>query len=352
MFRGVVKLTHMQLQNLILPLAFLTSCALTPMHKASGCGNFDPCQTQNGIAVLAEPEIAQPILLLAQSGREAFQRYFGVEAAPIAIVLGGEITTDLHDDLKAAGYVLSLPWISAADKNKLKQSSIRRQVMEQTKGMIASQQEAILKMALAKASSAPSPEGDMSATEQGALTHELGHLWFIAAYKPAGEEVKGRHGYGGWAPDWLDETAAILLENETLTERRRNAFKMMKIEDLYPLETFLTMEHPALKSAHAFNKKVVGQIPSSGTRAIVLSGEEAEAFLKASGNANPANFYTQARGFADYVMTMTGDEQIFAKLARHLSKGGTVENWLSLTDGLADDVAALSQDWIEWVEAL
>lgn len=297
------------------------------------------------MAVLAEPEIAQPILLSAQKGREAFQRYFDVEAAPIAIVPGGEITSDLQRDLKFAGYDSSLPWVSAADKAKLMRSSIRRQVMKQTKSMSAEQQEAIMKMALAKANSSPPSVGDMSATEKGALTHELGHMWFIAAFKPADGAAGGGHGYGGWAPDWLDETAAVLLENEILTQRRRKAFKEMNLEDFYPLDTFLTMEHPALKSAQALKEKFGNKDGEGDSRAIILTGEDAEEFLKTSGKSDPANFYTQARGFADFIIERTGDEQIFAKLAQHLSEGKSFESWLSQTDSLPPDLLGLKSDW-------
>lgn len=342
----------MTLQKLILPAIFLTGCASAPAIQANGCAGLSPCSAKDDIAVIAAPDIADPILLSAQQGRAAFERYFGQAAAPIAIVPGGEITQDMQKDLKAAGYDASLPWISSADKEKLKQSSIRRQVMAQTKDMPAAQQEAILEMALAKAGSAPAPQGEMSDTEQGALTHELGHMWFVAAFKSSEEnKAKGGHGYGGWAPDWLDETAAILLENESLTEKRRARFKQMKAEDMYPLDTFLTMEHPALQSALAMNnKKALEKLLDEGektlsSRAIVLSGKEAEEFLKASGRSDPANFYTQARGFADYVISATGDEQIFAKLAQHLSDGGTIESWLASTDSLPDTIEGLSRDW-------
>lgn len=335
----------MKLVKLIVPLALLTGCTFAPLAKAADCAGFENCVSENGIAVLAAPEIAAPILSTAQQGAADFKRYFGMEAAPIAIVPGGEITPELQDDLTEAGYDLSLPWISAVDKQALAQSEVRRQVMEQTKGMPAEQQEAIIKMALAKLDKDGSPSGDMSATEQGALTHELGHMWFIAAFKPESGDKQLGKGYGSWAPDWLDETAAVLLENDLLTDGRRKAFKAMKREDFYPLETFLIMEHPALKSALALKDKFGNNENPSASQAIILTGEEAEAFLKSSGASDPANFYTQARGFADYVIEATGDEQAFAKLAAHLSEGGEMESWLAQTDGLEDTVVELTEDW-------
>jgi hypothetical protein len=341
----------------ILPFALLTACASTTSVKPNDCGAFKDCLAKDNIAVLASSDIADPILQTAMDGSLGFKRYFGLDTVPIAIVPGGEISPEMQDQLKTAGYSATLPWISASDKAALRETSIRQQVMEQTKNMPAEQQEAILQMALAKAGNTLTPNSEMSDTEQGALTHELGHMWFIAAFQPVGDTAKGGHDYGGWAPDWLDETAAILLENETLTEKRRDAFKDMTAADIYPLETFLTMEHPALKSAQALNEKMAlkrdskGQEKRTGSRAIVLSGKEAEAFLKASGDSNPANFYTQTRGFADYVMAATGDEQIFAKLATHLSGGGTFENWLPQIKGLPDTLQRLDEDWGAWLRA-
>jgi len=229
----------MKLPHTLSLVVFISGCALTPAATASDCAALGPCVSIGNIAVMAENDIADPILKSAQDGAAAFSRYFGAETAPIAIVPGGTITPDMQAGLKQAGYSLSLPWISAADKQALAEASVRKQVMEQTKGMAAAQQEAIIKMAFAKAGGSGSTSGDMSTTEQGALTHELGHLWFIAAFKPKDGEAGGSHGYGGWAPDWLDETAAVLLENETLTASRRKAFKDMPIDDFYPLEDFL-----------------------------------------------------------------------------------------------------------------
>lgn len=330
--------------------ALLAACAVTPSVKAADCGDIESCLAIGNIAVLAEDSIADPILRTAQDGAVLFQRYFGSENVPIAIVPGGKITPDLDARLKRAGYEVSLPWISAADKQALVESSIRKQVMEQTQGMPAEQQEAIIKMALAKSLTEGSPDSDMSATEQGALTHELGHMWFIAAFKPAGVETGGGHGYGGWAPDWLDETAAILLENEALTAQRRKAFKTMPVEDFYPLKEFLSMEHPALKSVQALQEKFGGKEGEDGSRAIILTGDEGEAFLKASGGGDPANFYTQSRGFADYVIEATGDEQVFAKLAQHLREGDSFDNWLAQRDGMPDDMEALDEDWNVWLD--
>ena len=305
--------------------------------------------TQNGIAVLAPPDVAKPILLTARQGAENFKRYFGKEALPIAIVPGGKISPEMHINLKEAGYDSALPWLSVKDKTALAQSTIRRQVIEQTKGMPSEQQEAIIEMALAKMDKTETMPGAMSAIEQGALTHELGHKWFISAF-PLEGDIQTPQRYGGWAPDWLDETAAVLLENESMVSRRRKALKTMKSEDLYPLKEFFTMEHPALKSALALNEKFGSNNTIGGSRAIILTDEQADEFLEGSAETDPTTFYNQARGFADYAMSATGDEQVFAKLIQHLSSGGTLESWLAQTDGLNNNLEGLTEDWNKWLE--
>ncbi len=333
----------------------LTGCASAKIAAVKvDCGDLAPCMSKAQIAVIAKPDIASPILSSSQEGAAAFARYFGAEVSPIAIVPGGVITKDMSAKLKRNGFDRSLPWISAADKQVLAAQSVRRQVLEQTKGLPPEQQAAIIKMALAKVSGGDNQaSSNMSASEKGALTHELGHLWFIAAFQPridTGVRPKG-HGYGGWAPDWLDETAAVLLENEALTETRRAAFASIPKADLYPLQSFLTMEHPALKSAQSLKEKMGGKLGQGESRAIVLSGKEAEAFLEASKAGDPGVFYTQVRGFADFIISETGDERIFAKLAQELASGGSLETWLAAAGGLPLTLTALEAKWDERLKA-
>ena len=110
------------------------------------------------------------------------------------------------------------------------------------------------------------------------------------------------------------------------------------------------MEHPALKSALALNEKFGSNNSIGGSRAIILTDEQADEFLEGSAETDPTIFYTQARGFADYTMSATGDEQVFAKLIQHLSSGGTLESWLAQTNGLNNNLEGLTEDWNKWLE--
>jgi len=60
---------------------------------------------------------------------------FKTAPAKIVIVPGGKISAKQNAAFEAAGYPSSLPWISAADKAKLRESSIREQVEAQTKNL-------------------------------------------------------------------------------------------------------------------------------------------------------------------------------------------------------------------------
>ncbi|MFK8053006.1 MAG: hypothetical protein AB8F65_08515 [Woeseiaceae bacterium] len=316
------------------------------------CDTLGPCVIENGIAVLGDDDAARVLLSIAQESAMQFQRYMGVPVPPVAIVPGGSISPTLNTKLADAGFQTTLPWISNADKQKLRASSIEKQVRAQTAGLPEAQRQAILAQALGQASSSNETSGaEMTAQERGAFAHELGHLWFKSAFSSINEQPRpAGHGYGGWAPDWLDEIVAILMENDELRSGRRNKFANARKETLYPLPDFLSMDHPALASATELAKSF-GKSNGTSSRAIVLTGDEAEAFLATSKTGDPTMFYTQAQGFIDYLSARTGDSTIFADIARHLGAGGDFKGWLAKHKDMPDSVDALTQDWERWLDA-
>ena len=67
---------------------------------------------------------------------------------------------------------------------------------------------------------------------------------------------------------------------------------------------------------------------------------------------NPAMFYSQSRGFADFMIERTGNKQIFADVARHIAAGGTMDSWLASsgsTVGLPADAASLDVQFKAWL---
>lgn len=85
--------------------------------------------------------------------------------------------------------------------------------------------------------------------------------------------------YAGPAPDWLDEMAAVLLENDALTDGRVEGLVTAnaaadELQALWPLEEFFTMTHPAFEQA----RRVIEarRALQKGGHAVALSCLEAQ----------------------------------------------------------------------------
>ena len=336
----------------LIAVAGLLACNSSTDIKSSPCIALQlDCLIDENTLIVGNSADASALLKTVQSASKKFEDTFGVSAGKTVIVPGGTISADQHAAFEKAGYFLSLPWISAADKARLTESSIRRQIEEQTKDLPENIRQAAITKALTAMQSKDLAKAD-DGTQAGALAHELGHLWFIEAFKPADAEAQKGHAYGGWAPDWLDETAAILMENSVLIESRKKAFKKISDDDLFPLETFLSMEHPAAQNAKRATQQFTGNLNQGESRAMVLTGAEAEAFLKASGGDKAADFYSQAQAFSDFMLSYSGETDLYPSLANALLAGGTFEAWLASKGtewGLPSSLEQLDQDWQNWV---
>jgi hypothetical protein len=117
------------------------------------------------------------------------------------------------------------------------------------------------------AAAGPADVANRPAHEAGVVAHELGHIWFKAWYEAERPRQPGERHYGSTAPDWLDETAAILNENDYLTAQRRSG-----LADLLdgegpgprPVSEFLTMTHPTATGARTAASSTLPRAPSSG----------------------------------------------------------------------------------------
>ena len=354
MTTNVVTIRVIDMKHFIALLTFtsLSACASLKENVETPCAAIQlNCFGSQNILIVGDPAEQGDLLNTALSSANQFQSIFGVSPAKTVIVPGGVISSEQNKAFEAAGYPISLPWLSTADKAKLKEASIRQQVEAQTKTL----PEAVKAAAMAQALSAieTKPDEASESKQAGALSHELGHLWFMNAFKPAKAEKQSGHAYGGWAPDWLDETAAILMENDILIASRRDAFLSMSDEDIFPLEIFLSMEHPAAQSARRLNEMANEEKIKGASRAIILTGEEAAEFLKSSGGDKAANFYSQTQAFSDFLLSYSGDKQLYVSLTKNLLLGGTFENWLTSEGanwGLADSLVALDDAWTAWVK--
>ena len=85
----------------------------------------------------------------------------------------------------------------------------------------------------------------------------------------------------------------------------------------------------------------------------MLSGDEADAFLEASGG-NPAVFYRQTRMFIDYLMETSGDPRILNSIAQAYRDGGDLSGWLTQwggENGLPETLEALETEFEAWAKA-
>ena len=284
----------------------------------------------------------------------AFERFAQVLAPTeqkIALVVQPEVSGELASALEASGYK-ALPWIDSGAKAAMLKASIVEQVEAQTASLPEAQRAAVLQQALAKAN-ASSPATADPAIESGAIAHEMGHLLFNSFFDGAERaSADGTMRYGSRAPDWLDEAAAVALENEVLTRSRyanaRAAFEADGTVLAFPLQTYLTMEHPSLRAAQAMQGR-----GGEGAKAMMLSGDEANAFLEASGG-NPVVFYRQSRLFIDYLMETSGDSRILYTIAEAYRDGGDLSSWLAKSgseSGLPTTLDALEIEFEAWARA-
>ena len=90
----------------------------------------DPCFASGNIVVLAPEDVAPAMLASAHEASRRFETYFRVAPRPAAIVSGGEVSTDLKARLESEGINTVLPWLSASDRARMKEQSIRRQLAD------------------------------------------------------------------------------------------------------------------------------------------------------------------------------------------------------------------------------
>lgn len=335
-------------------LASLMVPADTLSRSNGGCATILPAlpptqmceEAPGGIVIAATTPRALKLVELAAQGEERFQRRFG-RAVPRYSVIemdDGKIDKNLDASLKRAGFVWRLPWLSEDAMGNGLKASITRAVTSkaQTMNLDADHTAAMVRSALAQASASVDPAA-LRAKQAGALPHELGHGWFIHAFWPNAAAANGH--YGGPAPDWMDETAAILMEDDAFAKRRREQFETIyRATDaaakakLVDLTSFLSDGHPAMPALN---------LPASARGVQVLTGEEAAQVASAAGG-----FYLQARMFADYVLDRSGDPAAFRSAAESFARGDTTAQWLARSGRklrVPQTMLALQQDWERWL---
>ncbi|MBX3724527.1 MAG: hypothetical protein KF823_01240 [Xanthomonadales bacterium] len=341
----------------IIRYVLILSMAPAPATAGSPCpalpGNPLPAclVTPAGWFYARTDQDAERLAADAALAGEGFQRHFGrapARGAVLAVGTSGGITEAQRKVLRAAGAQWLLPWLDPDERRALRREHLRGAITRQL-GELATP--ARVEQALTQALAAS--EGQMGAVEvnRGALRHEIGHLLLISGFWPdalSGPAADGAQHYGGPGPDWLDEVAAILLEDPELARSRRTALREARDgAALPPLSGFLAGDHPlrawALTQAAA---RTAGAERSGETFVQVVSGEQARSLVDQG-----AVFYAQARGFADFLETH-GGTSVFGAIATALAGGRSFDDWLAAAGpahGLPATVAALEAAWERWL---
>lgn len=186
-------------------------------------------------------------------------------------------------------------------------------------------------------------------SENNALGHELGHRFLMAAFN----WKLPNDGYGSPAPDWLDETAAVLNENDFITKNRREAFRKLD-EDFNSIFEIVSKAHPvpSKMSQDEINKRV-REIRAemaksgSGTKAVKLNINNEDYSKKID------KFYGTIRVFIDFLDKYTSKDAVYESIAKGLSEGNDFESWLNdygAIYGLPSSMEKLNKLWMKFAK--
>lgn len=156
---------------------------------------------------------------------------------------------------------------------------------------------------------------DFPGSSQGAprppshvLPHEIGHALFTRFLVPRTRADE----YGGDAPDWLDEMAAMAFEDPSgVRMRRRETRRHAERGALIPLARLLAMPHPEWSA-----RQIAADAPAQPRMAEPQSPE------------TPA-FYATVRALLDFLIDRTGDTRVVRLLAEQVRAGAPLDRWLS-----------------------
>ncbi|HRK71812.1 MAG TPA: hypothetical protein PLA85_09500 [Micropepsaceae bacterium] len=277
----------------------------------------------------------------ADAGVLLWERYFG-GTPPRASVVLGDITDAELARLQAAGFQAILPWRSRA----MFMDDIGAQVRAQLAEKLAGQPQEVLDRAYAAAMAQAEEKITGRSAASLPVPHELGHLWLKVVYWQ-GAPDDGVRRYGTPAADWLDEAAALLMEDETYVASRYAQLRELDAQgSLIPLAQLVSMEHPLFRPAQDLVSEGGG---TTSTTVRILTGEEAALLAQ---QTSAGSFYAQIRAFADFLIAQSEEERIFAVIAKAEAGGTSFPDWLAEHGeafGLAGDMDLLEVTFLTWL---
>ena len=180
--------------------------------------------TEFGWIFCNSEEEAKPIADDLRTAAAAFLRYFGAVPGRGAVITMGSQAILPAQELEKAGAQWLMPWLSPKGIEAL----LEKQVVAQLKAQGVP--EAFMPQVLEQAKKQMKAQFGGALSSKRPLQHELGHVWFNRMFGNQkalfgmGRAASAHGPHSGPAHDWLNETAAILLENDQLTADRRQQF--------------------------------------------------------------------------------------------------------------------------------
>lgn len=312
-------------------------------------------ENARGVALAADPERARQLALYGQAAEVRFALHFGQEAAQYALIdWDGQRTVGTDQrSLNKAGFKRTLPWLSRAAYGEALRGATRQMVdaMAASAKLDDAAKAELLAKEMQTAERGLS-QYEMDLFEATVVPHEIGHGLYTEAFWPGFVMDKLGH-YGSPSPDWLDETAAILLESGDSAEQRRQSFHEAYtgrgdasiLAELLDLKQFLTRDHP-----EKANNVAAGASAPDANGGPTITVVQNDLSAPRSG----AMYYEQARMFADFLIERSGDRAVFAAVARAAASGQSVEDWLANSGdqhGLAGSLELLERDYLAWLAA-
>lgn len=312
-------------------------------------------ESQGTWIAVADRALAEHAADELRAATKTYEQYFG-QPAPGGAIVDSEYLGQL-ESVEAAGadWVLAYPFASVeqtvsgsdggASGEESKAASVRSQIEAQLKaaGIEKSDKDidAMVDRALSKVSQASDDE--VPPDPRKALRHEIAHkLFTVGQWGSTGGKGGG---YGSGAPDWLDETAAVLAEGDDLTRARRKRFRQMVAEGtVIALPRYFTMKHPMTDSRVV--ERARRQAKAKGAAAVVVSSDDVE-----TGEA--LLFYAQARGFADFLLDRSPDSTVFSDITAALMGGADMGAWLrqhGAKHNLPTDIPSLERALMAWAK--
>ena len=162
------------------------------------------------------------------------------------------------------------------------------------------------------------------ADKYNVIAHEACHMLLINQVEEKGLNYKsnGEMSYGhGLLPDWYDEMAAVICENQALNDMRLTS----GIQDFIPFDKFFIMENPAFTMIKEKIKKMMklqskNNNNNNGSLVAAIEIDDNDGQL-------PVQFYQQVALFHHFLSEKLGAE-IFKRLTRKFVQKSDVSTWL------------------------